>query len=152
MDKFRHGFRFRSASCPVLYIVLIISEGSVHVTNTKSDSKRVETHEVRAKGCLPDNTILVICDMAQSYARMASTRFRKLCWLEITRRGNTFTVADNPISMFGNYQSDFQFWRCIFCRCISVYTETHFCKVSEVCKIILACAYAIKINNPESFA
>ena len=24
-NKFRHGFRFRSASCPVLYIMLIIS-------------------------------------------------------------------------------------------------------------------------------
>ena len=27
MNKFRHGFRFRSASCPVLHIVLIISRG-----------------------------------------------------------------------------------------------------------------------------
>ena len=27
MNNFRHGFRFRSASCTVLYIVLIISRG-----------------------------------------------------------------------------------------------------------------------------
>ena len=27
MKKFRHGFRFRSASCPVLHIMLIISRG-----------------------------------------------------------------------------------------------------------------------------
>ena len=27
MNKFRHGFRFRSATCPVLHIVLIISRG-----------------------------------------------------------------------------------------------------------------------------
>ena len=27
MNKFWHGFRFRSASCPVLHIVLIISQG-----------------------------------------------------------------------------------------------------------------------------
>ena len=27
MNNFRHGFRFRSASCPVLHIVLIISRG-----------------------------------------------------------------------------------------------------------------------------
>ena len=27
MNKFRHGFRFRSTSCPVLHIMLIISRG-----------------------------------------------------------------------------------------------------------------------------
>ena len=27
INKFRHGFHFRSASCPVLHIVLIISQG-----------------------------------------------------------------------------------------------------------------------------
>ena len=27
MNNFRHGFRFRSASCPVFHIVLIISRG-----------------------------------------------------------------------------------------------------------------------------
>ena len=90
----------------------------------------------------------------QSYARMASAGPipKVICWLEISHRGNTFIAADSPVSMFGNCQPNFQVWRCIFCRCISVYTGTHFCKISEVFKIVLTCAYAIKINNPESFA
>ena len=36
MNNFRHGFRFRSASCPVLHIVLIISRGECSITYNTS--------------------------------------------------------------------------------------------------------------------
>ena len=40
MNNFRHGFRFRSASCPVLHIVLIISRGEC--TNKQSNHSNTE--------------------------------------------------------------------------------------------------------------
>ena len=47
MNKFRHGFHFRSASCPVLHIVLIILRGEcilsikIKQRDLLSDSKNV---------------------------------------------------------------------------------------------------------------
>ena len=35
INKFRHGFRFRSASCPVLHIMLIILQGECTFMETR---------------------------------------------------------------------------------------------------------------------
>ena len=53
MNNFWHGLHFRSASCPVMPIVLIISHGSIFILPLFNDISVLVSSTTKLTPCLP---------------------------------------------------------------------------------------------------